>query len=338
MVDLTIGILGYMHEEVLGELIESVLNQETTYKFDVIIGVDLCSDRTLDVAYKFQEAHPDLIKVVAHTTNVGGNGNYFDVLRRSKGRYVIIHDGDDVMLPGKIEKMCVFLDQNPDCAMVAHPLIRANCDLTLLTGEQDIIDLPEIFGLDFLVSNCITLSNSQKMYRMPVKLPAKKNSIDFGMDIAHVGLSNIGFINKPLGIKRDFNGSVTKSKGATFGFLTQATLDAFDSSLPFLEDKNLVLLAKERFVVASLSYFACVDDRHNFDLLIKTFNSQRNCRLWLSQWLIQFRSFPKIQYYCYLILGFSHSLITSFRKGEIKPEFDTELAVYKESRKILDRR
>ena len=50
MVDLTVCILAFMHEKVLGELIDSVLDQETTYKFEVIIGVDFCSDGTLDVA------------------------------------------------------------------------------------------------------------------------------------------------------------------------------------------------------------------------------------------------------------------------------------------------
>ena len=319
MVDLTVCILAFMHEKVLGELIDSVLDQETTYKFEVIIGVDFCSDGTLDVANKFEESYPDLIKVIAHTTNVGGNGNYLDVLSRSKGRYVIIHDGDDVMLPGKLEKMIFFLESHPDCSLVAHPLIRASSDLTFLTGETDIIDLPEIFRLDFLVGNCIALSNSQKMYRMPVKLPAKECRIDFGMDIAHVGFSNIGFINEPLGIKRDFNGSASKSKGETFGLATQASLNAFDSSLPYIKDKNLVMLAKERFMVASLSHFAHTNDSYNFHFFIKIFNSQKNYSFWLSRCLIQFRSFLRIQYYCYLILGFAHSLITTLRKGKIKP-------------------
>jgi glycosyltransferase involved in cell wall biosynthesis len=325
MVDLTVCILAYMHEEVLGELIESVLNQETTYKFDVIIGVDFCSDRTLDVANKFQESHPDLIKVVEHTTNVGGNGNYFDVLSRSKGRYVIIHDGDDVMLPGKLEKMIYFLESHPNCSLVAHPLIRANSDLTFLTGERDIINLPEIFGLDFLVSNCITLSNSQKMYRMPVKLPAEKNTIDFGMDIAHVGLSNIGFINEPLGIKRDFSSSVTKSKGKAFGVLTKAILDAFHSSFPYVSNKASVMYAMERFLVASLCHFALNQDKLNYYDFIGYLNEKTHFEYRVAIAIARLNRFPKLQYNFCRLLGWVHYLVTPWRAGREDKSFGEKL-------------
>lgn len=317
--DLTVGVLAYMHEEVLHDLLHSIVDQQTDYAFETLVGVDACSDSTLEVARNFQKHFPEKIRLIEHSVNIGGNANYIDLINRASGRFMIIHDGDDVMLPGKLQKMCRFLEDNPECELVTHPMVRATNDLSSLSGECDYNNLPETFGLDLLVARRITFGNSQKMFRMPIRLPESEETIDFGFDIAHVGFALVGYIDEPLGIKRDFQGSVSKSQGAKFGAAILATLEAFDSSLPFLEDEKVVILAKERFLVACLSGFAMKGDAANFNVFIQYFDEHVVGEYWLARAISALAKFSLLRWQVVRLLGFAHSSVTRLRREKVDP-------------------
>lgn len=328
--DISIGVLAYQHEKVLGALLNSIVGQKTKYSYKVIIGVDLCKDKTLEVANTYCKLYPNKITVVERKENIGAVENYFDLLDRLNGRFVMIHDGDDVMLPNKLEKLGDFLSVNPDCAMVGHRLLRACALLKNVNGGRDIYDLPQKFDVGFLVEHMITLSSSQKLYRNPVVKPLYKNTIDFGMDIAHTGSGKIGFINETLGIKRDYPESITKVKGKPLGVLIKASLNGFDSAFPMLNmsARKKAIRTKEKYLVACICDSAFVDDLYNYELWIQYLNTSRRSQYTLFSLLRLFKYMPNFQYALARIIGWAHQQRKNGHNNLIDPEWEVILENY----------
>lgn len=64
--------------------------------------------------------YPDIIKPIYRIKNLGHTGNYIETTRAAIGEYIAHLDGDDLMLPGKLQKQVDFLDKNKDYSMVHH--------------------------------------------------------------------------------------------------------------------------------------------------------------------------------------------------------------------------
>lgn len=315
VVDITIAVMAYMHESVIDDLLESIISQKTSYVYEILIGVDFCSDKTAQKARNFEEKYPIVTSVIEHEHNIGAMQNCYDLVQRAKGRYLLIHDGDDIFMPEKLNKMCDFLEKNSDCVLVAHPMILSNSSISKFYG-LDRTNLPAKFDLEYLVSNYIALGSSQKMFRMPVLMPKVDFLIDFGLDILHVRKKKIGFINEPLGIKRDYDLSITKSQGLALRTLIDATLNAFDLSLPFLENKYPASKAKERYLIGSLLNFVISGESENYTFFSKQFNDNPTSTFWISTFFRKFRKYPKIQRYLFYIAGIIHHFVRKQSRNE----------------------
>jgi glycosyltransferase involved in cell wall biosynthesis/ADP-heptose:LPS heptosyltransferase/2-polyprenyl-3-methyl-5-hydroxy-6-metoxy-1,4-benzoquinol methylase len=104
-------------EKYLGDTIESILNQ--TYRdFEFVIVDDGSTDRTFDIAQSYQ-GRDARIKVVRspHKGVVGARNNAIEHTD-PRSRYLMNHDGDDISLPGKLEKLVQYLDEHPEVAIV----------------------------------------------------------------------------------------------------------------------------------------------------------------------------------------------------------------------------
>ena len=86
----------YNHEKYISDCIQSVINQ--TYKNWEMIIIDDCStDRTSSLIRKYAMTEKR-IKIISHKTNWGItklNKSYNQALRKSKGKFIAILEGDD---------------------------------------------------------------------------------------------------------------------------------------------------------------------------------------------------------------------------------------------------
>ncbi len=118
--NIKIGIcmVTYNQEAYVGQAIESVINQNTKYKYKLFIGEDCSTDKTLEVCKSYQIKYPHLIELIVADHNLGLVKNTAWVLNRIKSagiEYVAMLDGDDYWCDNnKLQLQCDFLEKETD--------------------------------------------------------------------------------------------------------------------------------------------------------------------------------------------------------------------------------
>ncbi len=114
-VKVSVIIATYNQEKYIAHTLESVVNQETDFKYEVIVGEDCSTDGTAQIVKEYAEKYPELIIPIIREKNLGMSGNMFDLLSRIKGEYVAIIEGDDYWIDNrKLQKQVEFMDAHPD--------------------------------------------------------------------------------------------------------------------------------------------------------------------------------------------------------------------------------
>lgn len=111
-------MLAYNHEAYLARAIEGVLAQVVDTQLELIIGEDCSEDDTLEIAVRYQNEYPDLIRVIAVDTNSGPTMNHRRVMLAARGEFCAYLDGDDYWLPGKLAKQISYLRENENCSAI----------------------------------------------------------------------------------------------------------------------------------------------------------------------------------------------------------------------------
>lgn len=124
-VDISVIVLTYFHEEYVVRAVNSVLNQQFSGTYEIIVSDDFSGDNTLILVNEIQKKYPDIVQVIEHKTNVGTCKNIYDAFMNAKGRYIVIMAGDDELIDEyKLEKQFSFLENkdNESYAVVATPI------------------------------------------------------------------------------------------------------------------------------------------------------------------------------------------------------------------------
>jgi glycosyltransferase involved in cell wall biosynthesis len=119
-IKLTVVVSCYKQENYIAECLNSILSQEVDFNYELIIADDCSPDNTREVIKQFYSRYPDKIKLLFQEVNVGAARNYIAVHNLAQGKYVAHFDGDDVMLPGKLQAQVDVMEANPDCHIVFH--------------------------------------------------------------------------------------------------------------------------------------------------------------------------------------------------------------------------
>lgn len=116
---LSVIMAAYNEERFIAESIESVLAQSYT-DFEVIISDDGSTDATPAIARSYAERHPGRIRVLCAEHNQGKPFALNRALAIRRGELIAWLDGDDVMLPGKLERQVAALDSDRGAAGCTH--------------------------------------------------------------------------------------------------------------------------------------------------------------------------------------------------------------------------
>ena len=119
-IKLTVVVSCYKQENYIEECLNSILSQEVDFNYELIVADDCSPDKTREVIKQFYNRYPDKIKLLFQEVNVGAARNYIAVHNLAQGKYVAHFDGDDVMLPGKLQAQVDVMEANPDCHIVFH--------------------------------------------------------------------------------------------------------------------------------------------------------------------------------------------------------------------------
>ena len=115
----SVKMITFNHAPFIAQAIEGVLRQKTNFPFELVIGEDCSTDGTREIAYRYQEKYPDIIRIVTSDQNVGMKKNGYRTTKACNGKYIAFCEGDDYWHhPGKIQKQVDYLEANPDCGMI----------------------------------------------------------------------------------------------------------------------------------------------------------------------------------------------------------------------------
>lgn len=152
----SVFIFTYNQDSLVSKTIESVLMQETSYPYELIIAEDCSKDNTLKVCLDYQKKYPRHIRVVGNNPNKGIIKNFHESISLyARGKYVAAVAGDDWWHDtNKLQKQVDFLENNPEYGMVfSDTLIYSEAKKKLLKYKP--LNCPCSFK-DLIIQNSIS--------------------------------------------------------------------------------------------------------------------------------------------------------------------------------------
>ena len=160
-IKVSICIVTYNQERFVEQALQSILNQNTNFQYEVIIGDDCSTDLTRKIIQDFLIKYRDIVVPVFHEKNIGPLENLKTVYRKAKGKYIYHLDGDDLALPNKLQRQFDVMESNLDCSICTH-------DMRYIDAEGNKVrkwtHQKGKFDLDYLYLNLPFFAHSSKMF------------------------------------------------------------------------------------------------------------------------------------------------------------------------------
>ena len=114
----------YNHEKYIATAIESFLMQKTDFPFEIVIDDDCSTDNTQKIIQRYQEKYPNIIKAHLRKKNVGAMLNFIDNMKRARGEYLALCEGDDYWIDeNKLQYQIEKMQDYPKCQLSFHPAV-----------------------------------------------------------------------------------------------------------------------------------------------------------------------------------------------------------------------
>ncbi len=119
-IDISVLLITYNHERYVGAAIQSVLAQQTSRHWELIVSEDASTDSTLEVVREAARDDPR-VRYLLSDTNLHSNESVARAIRAARGRYVSMIDGDDFwIVDDKLERQATLLDGEPGASACFH--------------------------------------------------------------------------------------------------------------------------------------------------------------------------------------------------------------------------
>jgi glycosyltransferase involved in cell wall biosynthesis len=229
----SVCVVTYNQEKYIRQCLQSIVDQKADFDFEIIVGEDCSTDGTKDIVREFEERYPGVVKPIYQKTNTGATKNYFDTHKAATGEFIAHFDGDDVMLPEKLQLQTNFLNSHVECSFVTHSMININEEGIRLKSNEKVnknTNLTyKIIEPKTLVRNYLSFNHSSKMYRKKYfHMHDDGDVIDFLLHIEHAHHGWIGYLYQDLGEYRRVSNSMTKVTGRNLWRLFDLTLNGFE--------------------------------------------------------------------------------------------------------------
>lgn len=121
MEDIKVSVycLAYNHEKYIKSALDGMVNQETNFRYEIIVHDDASKDNTAKIIKEYADKYPDIIKPIYQIENqyskkIGIVKKY--ILPNIEGKYIAICEGDDYWIDNKkLQKQYDYLEKHPDC-------------------------------------------------------------------------------------------------------------------------------------------------------------------------------------------------------------------------------
>jgi glycosyltransferase involved in cell wall biosynthesis len=212
----SVCIQTYQHAPYIRECLESVVNQQTGFPFEVIIGEDDSTDGTREICIEFAQRYPDRIKLFLRSEKEKiyvdgektGRFNFIENLKAARGKYIATLDGDDYwMSSDKLEKQVHLLETQKDCSLCFHSTLEQAGDHLVTPAKQD--EAIQFFSISDImqITGRLTLHTSNLMFRRETirEIPQwfyEVPFLDVPLSIYTGTQGNVGFVPEVYSVYR----------------------------------------------------------------------------------------------------------------------------------------
>jgi glycosyltransferase involved in cell wall biosynthesis len=110
-IKVSVAVITYNQEKTIGRAIDSILEQKTDFRYEILIADDASSDGTPEILKEYSVRYPDLIKIRLRNKNGGATKNSYDLFMEASGEYIAFLEGDDYWTDrNKLAMQAEFLD------------------------------------------------------------------------------------------------------------------------------------------------------------------------------------------------------------------------------------
>lgn len=91
----SVAVITYNMAHYLPQLLDSILKQKVNFAYEIVVDDDHSPDNSREILCEYQRRYPDKFVLSLRDNNVGGSRNMYGVLRKCRGKYIAILEGDD---------------------------------------------------------------------------------------------------------------------------------------------------------------------------------------------------------------------------------------------------
>ncbi len=196
----SVAMITYNHEAYLSRAIEGVLQQQTDFPFELVIGEDCSTDGTRAICRDFAAKYPDKIVLRLREKNVGMLENFRQVYDCCRGEFIAICEGDDYWTsPRKLQRQVAAMETNPQWSASFHRVIVTDTH----HQEPDILqpanDTAGEVTLDMIaaengIPTCSFLIRRTTLPRLPEWYPSLGKIGDWPLFILAASRGPIGYL------------------------------------------------------------------------------------------------------------------------------------------------
>lgn len=123
-VKVSVICLAFNHEKYIRRSLDSMLQQETNFKFELIIHDDCSTDTTRQIIQEYHDKYPDLIKVILQDENQYQKGVAIVekfMLPVASGKYIAFCECDDYWTDSrKLQLQYDYMESHSNCSLCCH--------------------------------------------------------------------------------------------------------------------------------------------------------------------------------------------------------------------------
>ena len=171
---ISVLICTFNQEDYIEQAVRSALAQNTSRNFEILVGDDCSTDKTVSIIKTIQDEFPEKLFIHSSAQNEGATRNLLRLISLAKGDYIAILDGDDYWNdPDKLQKQWDVITNDPSIGMVcsyASKWDQVNSKMIGLLGNDDVesferlisgdsdVAAPTLFMKKDLLEKCIAQS------------------------------------------------------------------------------------------------------------------------------------------------------------------------------------
>ena len=122
----------FNHQKYIRRCLESLLNQKTDFRYEIIIHDDASTDGTREIIKEYADKYPDMIIPILQEKNQYSSGT--DIIKtylfpKASGKYIVECEGDDFWCDeNKLQLQAEALESHPNCVLCVHSTGTVDAD------------------------------------------------------------------------------------------------------------------------------------------------------------------------------------------------------------------